>query len=98
MKNRTHLNLRTEYAGEVRDVFPQTKATLVHGEHLLLNDFMADKFRKAMEDDLHASGVEVVLNDRVEGSIKDGVVRTRSGKTIEADLLVSCRHGFVVVL
>ncbi|VDC07412.1 unnamed protein product [Peniophora sp. CBMAI 1063] len=82
-----------EYAGEVRDVFPQTKATVVHGGRLLLNDFMSDKYRKAMEDDLHAAGVDVILNDHVDGSIKDGTVRTRSGKVLEADLLVTAFGG-----
>ncbi|KZV76718.1 FAD/NAD-P-binding domain-containing protein [Peniophora sp. CONT] len=82
-----------EYAGEVRDVFPHKKATLVHGERLLLNDFMSEKFRRAMEKDLHAAGAEVILNDRVEGSVKDGRVMTRSGQVIEADLLVTAFGG-----
>ena len=81
----------TEYAGEVRDVFHQTKVTVVHGGRLLLNDFMPDKFRRAMEEDLRAAGADVILDDYVDGSIKDGVVKTRSGKVVEADLLVSCQ-------
>ena len=59
---------------------------------MLLNDFMSDKFRRAMENDLHAASANVILDDYVDGSIKDGTVRTRSGKVLEADLLVSCNQ------
>ena len=50
---------------------------------------MSDKYRRAMANDLHAAGADVILDDYVDGPVKDGTVGTRSGKVLEADLLVS---------
>lgn len=66
------------------------KVAIVHGRDLLLNEKFPDKFRKLVNQKLEARGVELILGDYVakfpEGS--GGEVAFRSGKRIQADLIV----------
>ncbi|KAI0045202.1 FAD/NAD-P-binding domain-containing protein [Auriscalpium vulgare] len=83
-----------EFAGEIKDFYPDTKVTIVHSEPLLLNATYPDKFRIRLANDLRARGVELVLGDVVDDpEIKSGKVATRGGKQIETDLVVLCRGG-----
>jgi len=81
-----------ELAGEIKDVYPETKVTIVHGEKQLINKTYPDKFRKEVEKKMKARGVELVLeefaNDFAEGATE---VTTSSGKTLQADVIVSAR-------
>jgi len=84
-----------EYAGEVRDFYPDKRATIVHGEPLLLSKYFPDKFRKRMQEDVRAADADIILNDYLEdldGEEKT-VYTTRAGKTVEADLVVKAFGG-----
>ncbi|KAI0263522.1 FAD/NAD-P-binding domain-containing protein [Gloeopeniophorella convolvens] len=79
-----------EFAGEIKDFYPDTKVTIVHSNSHLLSNTFPDKFRDAMRDDLEACGIEVILDDRIEDLGVTGTVTTRKGRQIEADLVVPC--------
>ncbi|KZV66544.1 FAD/NAD(P)-binding domain-containing protein [Peniophora sp. CONT] len=84
-----------EYAGEVRDFFPDKKATIVHNQKLLLNPFFPDKFRKYIEKDVLAAGAEVLLGDAIDTTqVGEGKgITTRNGKKLDADLIVPAFGG-----
>ena len=80
-----------EYAGEVREAYPGTSTTIVHNGQFLLNDFFPDRFRKRMQKDLEAAGINVILSDKLEISqlTTSTSITTSSGTTLKADLVVS---------
>ncbi|KAJ3561675.1 hypothetical protein NP233_g10050 [Leucocoprinus birnbaumii] len=84
-----------ELAGEIRDVYPDKQITLVQGSNLPLNDFYPNKYRTAVLKSFQKRKIEFVLDEYVDDipaldeDIKD--VRTRSGKSITADLVISTR-------
>jgi len=78
-----------EYAGEIKDYYPKKKVTIVQGDSQLLNSTYTDKFRKRIEKDIRARGVELILNDFVDDPNAKGPITTRNGQKIEADLIVS---------
>ena len=98
----------TEYAGEIRDLWPvcvlkvlallayelirlqDKRVTIIHGDNLLLNDAYPDSFRKTVARSIRKRDVNVILNDRVDDmTISDaGIVTTRSGRKLVADLVV----------
>ncbi|KZT56534.1 FAD/NAD(P)-binding domain-containing protein [Calocera cornea HHB12733] len=82
-----------EMAGEIKDVWPDKKLTLVQGDTSLLNAAYPDKFRSALVSRLKARGVELVFNDFVDSIPAPGAttVTTRNGKTLQADLVVATR-------
>ncbi|KAF8178480.1 hypothetical protein BJ912DRAFT_664608 [Pholiota molesta] len=93
-----------EYAGEMKDFWPEKKVTIVHGQDLLLNDAYPNCFRKDVAKGLRSRGIEIVLNDWVDElePSESGVIKTRNGKRIIADLVIPCRGpkpntGFVTL-
>nr|GAT61059.1 FAD/NAD(P)-binding domain-containing protein [Mycena chlorophos] len=90
-----------EFAGEIKDEWPNKEVTIVHSGASLLNDTYTDRFRKSLDASLRVRGVNLILNDYVDEIPTDGsAVRTRNGHTIEADLVVATkgprpRTGFV---
>ncbi|KZV77413.1 FAD/NAD(P)-binding domain-containing protein [Peniophora sp. CONT] len=82
-----------EYAGELKDFYPDKKVTIVHAGKKLLNDTYPDKYRAKVEKDLRARKVELVLGDYVENLEQTGPVKTRSGKEIDADLIIPSVGG-----
>ena len=77
----------SEYAGEIKDAFPNKTVTVVHSDSQLLNSSYPKKYRKRVEKDLTARGVNIVFNDYVDNF--DGTpIKTRSGRQIEGDLVV----------
>jgi len=83
----------SEFAGEIKDAYPDTKVTIVHGDSQVLNKAYPDKFRRALEKSLRERGVEFVFNDYVDVIPETPVsqVTTRKGKVIKADLVVTTR-------
>lgn len=83
----------SEFAGEIKDAYPEKKVTIVHGDSKPLNNAYPDKFRDALERSLRARGVEFMFNEYIDVIPEPGVSRvtTRSGKTITADLFLSTR-------
>lgn len=84
--------LRAEYAGELKDFFPDKKVTIVHNSSMLLNPTYSDKGRRQIERDLRVRGVDIIFDDRVDdvdtSGNTSGTVKTRAGKVIEGDLIV----------
>ncbi|KAK0466346.1 uncharacterized protein EV420DRAFT_1511174 [Desarmillaria tabescens] len=79
-----------EYAGEIKDIWPNKKVTIIHGGSKLLNDTYPDRFRNKMENGMKSRGVEIVYNDYLDDIPTSGAesVTTRKGKTIKGDLFV----------
>ncbi|KAI0311005.1 FAD/NAD(P)-binding domain-containing protein [Amylostereum chailletii] len=84
-----------EFAGEIKQFYPEKKTTVVHSLPLPLSDVFPDKFRKRVEKDFRAADVEIVFNDSVDQlDAKDKkVVPTRSGRQLEGDLIVPTFGG-----
>ncbi|KAF8154820.1 hypothetical protein B0H34DRAFT_538842 [Crassisporium funariophilum] len=82
-----------EYAGEIKDFWPDKRVTIVHDQELLLNEAYPKGFRKTVARGVRKRDVNVILNDRVEDlTISDvGVIQTRNGRKLVADLVVPCR-------
>lgn len=70
--------------------FQEKKVTIVHGDSLLLNDAYPKYFRKDVANAVRNRGVDVVLEDHVDDfePSESGVITTRNGKRIIADLVV----------
>jgi len=76
-----------EYAGEIKDVFPNKKVTIVHSDSQLLNSTYPNKYRKRVEKDLTSRGVNIIFNDYVD-NFDSSPIKTRSGRQIDGDLVV----------
>lgn len=89
-----------ELAGEIRDVYTDSKITVVHNEDGLLNADLP-KLRKKCETLLEKSNVDLILNDSVilptaANSYyhpQDKVVETKSGKSLTNVDLVLLAFG-----
>ena len=81
-----------EYAGEIKDAFPQKKVTIVHSDSMLLNATYPNKYRKRIEKDITSRGVNIVFNDYVD-DFESASPKTRSGRQLEGDLVVSLFSG-----
>ncbi|KAJ7446462.1 FAD/NAD(P)-binding domain-containing protein [Mycena galericulata] len=82
-----------EYAGEIKDIWPEKEVTIVHGDSGLVNSTYSASFRKGLEKALHARGVNIILDDYVDEIPAPGsaTVKTRKGNVIEADLVIPTR-------
>ena len=81
-----------ETAAELRETFPGASVTLVHGGAKLL-DRAPNKFPDWADAAMRDRGVTVILNDMVADPAPgmqsaDGRVRTSSGKSIDADVVI----------
>jgi len=76
-----------EYAGEIKDAFPTKRVTIVHSDSQLLNSTYPGKYRKLVEKDLTARGVNIVFNDYVD-NFDSTPIKTRSGRQIDGELVV----------
>jgi apoptosis-inducing factor 2 len=76
-----------EYAGEIKDVFPHKKVTIVHSDSQLLNSAYPDKYRERVEKDITSRGIDIVFNDYVD-NLAYLPATTRSGRHLEGDLVV----------
>jgi NADH dehydrogenase FAD-containing subunit len=78
----------SEYAGEIKDAFPNKKVTIVHSDSMLLNAAYPNKYRKRIEKDVTSRGINIVFNDYVD-DFESTSPKTRSGRQIEGNLVVS---------
>lgn len=81
----------TEFAGEIKEAYPDKKVTIVHGGSKLLTSVYPDKFRDDIERKVRARGIKLVFNDYVDQFPEPGVqgLTTRKGTRFEtADLVV----------
>jgi NADH dehydrogenase FAD-containing subunit len=83
-----------EYAGEIKDIWPEKKVTIVHGDKLLLNKAYPRSWRRTLTKRVRKMGVEVILDDFVDTlEPVDGQVTTRNGHVVTTDFIVPCRGG-----
>ncbi|KAF5352398.1 hypothetical protein D9756_005947 [Leucocoprinus leucothites] len=84
-----------ELCGEIRDVFPDKQITMVHGDTLPLNSFYPEKYRLAVQRSFEKRNITFLLEEYIDTVPNLGEkiteVKTRSGKAIEADLVLSTR-------
>jgi len=81
-----------ETAGEIKGEYPHKKVTIVQGDRLLLSDVYPDRFRLDVQRRLEKLGVQIILNDAIKGNPPPYEllsIRTRDGKDLPCDLLVS---------
>ncbi|KAI0700184.1 FAD/NAD-P-binding domain-containing protein [Cytidiella melzeri] len=81
-----------ETVGEIKDVYPDTKVTLVHSEAQLLSATYPDKFRRVLATKVKQRGAEIIFEDYVDTTPPAGQtvdITTRRGKVIkDVDLVV----------
>lgn len=88
-----------ELAGEIREYYPKTSVTILHAERHLLNAAYPDSFRQRLDAQFQKVGVRLVLDDVALDLPSDpleeihGPVRTKNGKTLDADLIVLATGG-----
>ncbi|KZT34825.1 FAD/NAD(P)-binding domain-containing protein [Sistotremastrum suecicum HHB10207 ss-3] len=88
-----------ELAGELRDLYPNKKITIVHGGPYLLNEAYPLKFRKDIELKVRKRNIELILQNHLDqlspvvSSGVEGTYVTREGKPLVADLVVPTRGG-----
>ncbi|KAJ6580717.1 FAD/NAD(P)-binding domain-containing protein [Mycena capillaripes] len=82
-----------EYAGEIKDIWPEKEVTIIHGGNSIMNATYPARFREGLERGLRARGVNIILEDYVDGIPPPGpvTIRTRKGQEIDADLVISTR-------
>lgn len=67
----------------------EKKVHVVQSGNLPLNKVYPDHFRRRVQQEIEARGVNFIFDDRLDESAPvDGVVHTRKGKVIPADLVV----------
>ncbi|KAH8996350.1 FAD/NAD-P-binding domain-containing protein [Lactarius akahatsu] len=81
-----------QYAGEIKDVFPRKKVTIVHSDSQLLNSTYPNKYRKLVEKDVTSRGINIVFNDYVD-NFDTIPATTRSQRQLEGDLIVPTFGG-----
>jgi len=82
-----------EFAGEIKDFYPTKKVTIVHSGAKLTNDTYPDKFRKKLEKDIRARGVELVFEDFIDNLEQSGPIVTRKGAQVDGDLIIPSTGG-----
>jgi len=84
-----------EIAGEIRDVYPEKKVTIVQrNDHLLVSRY-PDKYRVDVDKRWKERNISLILGDEISEipPFPAGGVTTRKGTTIDADLVISARGG-----
>ncbi|KAJ7167341.1 FAD/NAD(P)-binding domain-containing protein [Mycena crocata] len=79
-----------EYAGEIKDVWPEKEVTIVHGGDRIMNSTYSSGFRKGLEKDLRVRGIKIISEDYVDEIPPTGpaTVKTRKGHVLDADLVL----------
>ncbi|KAI0725356.1 hypothetical protein C8Q72DRAFT_785707 [Fomitopsis betulina] len=80
-----------EFAGEINEVYPNKKVTIVHGGSKLLTSVYPDKFRDDIERKVRARGINLVFNDYIDDFPELGAqgLTTRKGTRFDtADLVI----------
>ncbi|KAF5369040.1 hypothetical protein D9758_003092 [Tetrapyrgos nigripes] len=85
----------TELAGEIKDIWPSKPVTILHRSDKLITAGYPDRYRRRIAAQLKARGVSFILDNELDmdvtGTEKEGELktfRTKSGRTIKADLVV----------
>ncbi|KAH8818831.1 hypothetical protein DL96DRAFT_1622092 [Flagelloscypha sp. PMI_526] len=85
-----------EFSGEIRDEYPDKPVTIVHSSSLILSDVYPERFRRRVDKSIRERNVDIIYNDAIDDIPPFpalDAVRTRNGKHIPADLVLSARGG-----
>ncbi|EIN13948.1 FAD/NAD(P)-binding domain-containing protein [Punctularia strigosozonata HHB-11173 SS5] len=84
-----------ELAGEIKDVWPKKKVTIVQGSEELLNPTYPRKYRAFIEKQIRARNIDIVFGDFIDEipAVGSTTITTRNGKTFEDVLVVPTRGG-----
>ncbi|KAI0055646.1 FAD/NAD-P-binding domain-containing protein [Artomyces pyxidatus] len=83
-----------EFAGEIKEHYPYKRITIIQSRSLPLHPSYPDKFRRRVEQECRARGIEFVFEDYLDQEVpEDGAVTTRKGKRIPADLVIVAKGG-----
>ncbi|PCH36280.1 FAD/NAD(P)-binding domain-containing protein [Wolfiporia cocos MD-104 SS10] len=80
-----------ETAGELRDIYPNKRITIIHADDMLLNATYPEKYRKDVERRVRARRIDLIFSELIDYIPEWGTVglTTRSGMTLPtADLVV----------
>ncbi|KAJ3841345.1 hypothetical protein EV361DRAFT_629736 [Lentinula raphanica] len=81
-----------ELAGEIKDIWPDKKVTVLNRGAQLLNDTYTTKLRTGLKRQLEERGVKVILDDSLEdlptGNSGPVEVRTAKGVSLKPDLIL----------
>ncbi|KAI0086027.1 hypothetical protein BDY19DRAFT_895578 [Irpex rosettiformis] len=92
--------LGIQYASDIKDVFPSMHVTLLHSRSQLLPRFDSDMHEEILST-LTGMGIDVILGERLdlasppketmsEDDVPERIVRTQSGREIQAGLVLLC--------
>lgn len=87
-----------ELAGEIKTEFPGKSVTLIHSSEVLCSSRMKSKAQDNLHAGIKAKEITLMLKERVSNLdelklnevVKGQVIKTESGKEIEADLIFPC--------
>ncbi|KII93158.1 hypothetical protein PLICRDRAFT_101083 [Plicaturopsis crispa FD-325 SS-3] len=84
------VGIGAQIAGEIKDIWPTKKVTIVQSGDMLLSKAFPERLRTAMGHNVAKRGIEIVYGDYIDEipAPGAGTVKTRKGKTIESDLVV----------
>ncbi|KAJ3711205.1 FAD/NAD(P)-binding domain-containing protein [Lentinula raphanica] len=81
-----------ELAGEIKDIWPDKKVTVLNRGAQLLNDTYTTKLRTGLQRQLEERGVKVILDDSLEDLPSESAspveVRTAKGVSLKPDLIL----------
>lgn len=85
----------SELAGEIRDVFPDKKITIIHKQSHLLSSVYPDKFRTDVDNRWTRRQILLNLGDQIDEipEFPATSVVTSKGTRVEADLVIPARGG-----
>lgn len=81
----------TEFAGELKLTHPGKQITLIHSHSTLLSsEPLPEEFKTKALEFLEESGVEVLLNTRVNAEVEGGELLLSTGATIKTSGVIWC--------
>ncbi|KAF8536500.1 pyridine nucleotide-disulfide oxidoreductase-like protein [Trichophaea hybrida] len=81
----------TEFAGELKLTHPRKQITLIHSRSTLLSsEPLPSEFKTKALEYLRESGVEVLLNTRVNAEVGNGSLLLSTGETINTSAIIWC--------
>ncbi|KAI0045633.1 FAD/NAD-P-binding domain-containing protein [Auriscalpium vulgare] len=86
--------VNVEFAGEIKETWPDKKVTIVQSGKLPLHKIYPDHFRKRIATECQLRGIDFVFEDYLDQEVpENGTVKTRNGKMLTADLVIPARGG-----
>ncbi|KAJ7187846.1 FAD/NAD(P)-binding domain-containing protein [Mycena filopes] len=78
-----------EFAGEIKDVWPEKEVTIVHGDTAIMNATYPAKFRTNLAQSLEACGINIVLEDYLDELLLPGAATVTTRRDVSSRLTSS---------